>query len=126
MKRFIICFLMSSLFFSIYAQEEDLTRIIREGIKLHDRGYYEAAINCYQEGLMIYPESLAAYYYMAQSYACIEKYKDSRKCAEKAFMYEMNNEPTDKVSFYLEALSMYVTLVFAARSLEDETVLANE
>lgn len=127
MKRFIICFLMSSsLLFSIYAQEEDLTRIIWEGMKLHDRGYYDAAIRCYQEGLMINPESLTAYYFMAQSYACMENYKDSRECTDKAFMLEMNREPTDKVNFYLKALSQYVTLVAAARSLQNDPVPVDE
>ncbi|NDV60743.1 tetratricopeptide repeat protein [Bacteroides sp. 519] len=113
MKRWIICFLMSSFLFPIFAQEEDYDLTLQKGIELSDQGHFEEALKCYQECLALYPEAIAPHYEMAQTYASMNQHDDSKKCIEKAFVAWANQEYTDKITFYLEALSVYITLIIA-------------
>lgn len=113
MKRFILCFLMSSLLLPVFAQEEDFDHLMWRGIELHDQGYFDAAIKCYQECLVLYPYSIIPYYEMAYTYACMNRHEESRECTEKAFIRIIDNEQTDKITFYLEAMSLYITLIVA-------------
>lgn len=113
MKRFVICFLLSSLFLSpIFAQEDNYDRIVRRGIQLHEQGDFDAAIKCYQEGLKLKPESTLPYFQIACCYASMNNYKDMMKLAEKAILVDEEFfETEDKVVYYIEALSMYITLI---------------
>lgn len=113
MKRFLICFLLSSLcMFAINAQEDNFDRIIRRGVQLHEQGDFNAAIKCYQEGLKLRPKSTLPYFQIACCYASLNNYKAMAKSAEKAILVDEEHFKTeDKVVYYLEALSMYITLI---------------
>lgn len=121
MKRLLICFLMSSFLLPIFAQKEDYDRLLRKGIELNDQGHFDAALKCYQECMALYPEAMTPYFEMANTYACMNRHEDSRKCAEKALIAWADQEQTDKITFYLEALSVYITLVVADEPLAETT-----
>ncbi len=102
-----------------FAQKEDYDRLLRTGIKLHDQGYFDEALKCYQNCIALYPEAMSPYYEMAHTYACMNRHNDSRRSAEKALVVWADHTQTDRITFYIEALSVYLTLIITDQSIDD-------
>ncbi|WP_163173498.1 hypothetical protein [Bacteroides sp. 51] len=86
MKRLIICFLLSSFMLPVISQEDYIDRLVRKGTELRELGCFENAVECYQNGLSVCPESMVIYFEMAYSYACMNEIEKSFECAEKAMI----------------------------------------
>ena len=56
----------------------------------------------------------------AQTYASMNRHDESKRCTEKAFLAWASQEHTDKITFYLEAFSVYVTLIVSEQITETE------
>lgn len=107
----------------LYAQETVITNYINQGIKLHDKGDYNSAIDFYKKALLIEPASASANYEMATSYFALQQYKNTIKYADKviaintinvdqAYMlkgstYDVLGKPQDAVKTYKKALQKY-------------------
>lgn len=84
MRQLIIglCMLLVALV-SISAQN-DFATLLHQGIGLHDKGEYTAAIKVYERAVKLKPESMQLYYEMAFSYMSMKKYQRTIECCEKA------------------------------------------
>lgn len=86
MKRYLICFLLSSFILPVMSQEDYIDRVVRKGAELRELGCFENAVKCYQNGLSICPEPMVIYLEMAYSYACMNDMEKCFECAEKAII----------------------------------------
>jgi len=86
MKRYLICFLLSSFILPVMPQEDYVDQLIKKGVELREMGCFENAVKCYQNGLDISPESMVIYLEMAYSYACMNEMEKSFEYAEKAML----------------------------------------
>lgn len=86
MKKYVLTGLIGILAFRIsFAQTEALVKeMIEEGIKLHERGEYNGAIQKYQEALLIDPGSSRANYEIAFSYYQMNKIEEAIPFVHKA------------------------------------------
>ncbi|MEM6346078.1 MAG: tetratricopeptide repeat protein [Bacteroidota bacterium] len=84
MKTTIASFLLVlCLYNPLWSQTDEVRKLIQEGIELHDKRLYAAAIERYKEAIKLDPNSAAAYYEMAYSYALMGETKKSIKNANK-------------------------------------------
>lgn len=63
---------------------QDARTLIQEGIKLHDAGEFDKAIEKYLEALKVEPQNASAYYEAAFSYHLKKDYENATKMADKA------------------------------------------
>ncbi|NDV81391.1 hypothetical protein D0T87_05280 [Bacteroides sp. 51] len=70
----------------VISQEDYIDRLVRKGTELRELGCFENAVECYQNGLSVCPESMVIYFEMAYSYACMNEIEKSFECAEKAMI----------------------------------------
>ena len=75
--------LILCLYNPLWSQTDEVRKLIQEGIELHDKRLYPAAIERYKEALKLDPNSASAYYEMAYSYALMGEAKKSIKSANK-------------------------------------------
>ncbi|MBK8786566.1 MAG: tetratricopeptide repeat protein [Chitinophagaceae bacterium] len=81
MKKMIGFLLITlSLSCGVFAQENNF---ITEGIKMHDKGDYEGAIQFYKKALQSDKNSIQANYELASSYLAIKNYANTLKYADK-------------------------------------------
>jgi tetratricopeptide (TPR) repeat protein len=81
--RFLSAIVLVLITFSIsFAQ--DANTLINEGIKFHDDGEYEKAIEKYLQAINLDPNNATAYYEAAFSYNLNKDYDNALKMAEKA------------------------------------------
>lgn len=90
MIRKILTLLLLLPFCFSYAQSDKISRLIEEGITLHDQGDYQGAIECYQEALGINPKHVLANYEIAYAYDMTGDYKKSLEFGIKALKYSNN------------------------------------
>ncbi|MGB0403740.1 MAG: tetratricopeptide repeat protein [Salibacteraceae bacterium] len=119
-----LIFLFSTLFsFSQNAEEE--TKIIKEGIVLHDNGNYKAAIKKYDKVLKINNTNMIAWAEKAYSLMEAKKYNQAIECCQKAIEIAPKNEdisnlytsyanvldlvgkPRESLKIYEEAIDLY-------------------
>lgn len=74
------------------------TLLIRDGVKQHDRGNYDAAIKRYEEVLAENPDNVEALYEMSFSYSMKNEHRKSLEVAYKGAMYKSDMLPL----FYLQ------------------------
>jgi tetratricopeptide (TPR) repeat protein len=67
---------------------EQQTRLVREGVGLHDKGDYDGAIRKYEEVLAENPDNTLALYEMAYSYSAKKDYKRSVEVASRGAQYK--------------------------------------
>ena len=78
MKKTIQLFLLCTfLFTGVYAQNDAVNNFVNEGIKLHDKGDYEGAVELYKNALIINPNSPLANYEIASSYLALKNYQNA-------------------------------------------------
>lgn len=84
MKPTFVSLLLILLFANpLLAQNSAADKLIEEGIRLHDKRLYPAAIERYKSALKLDPNSAAAYYEMAYSYALMGEPKKAIKNTNK-------------------------------------------
>ncbi|MFT4071060.1 MAG: tetratricopeptide repeat protein [Dysgonamonadaceae bacterium] len=79
-RWFIPVFLLLSL--SVYSQT-DVSSLIRQGVRLHDKEDYKGAIGFYQQALSVNPNSMPAMYEMSLSYLELKDYAEALKYSTK-------------------------------------------
>ena len=93
MKKIII---LLTILFSVtaltYAQDNGTSSLIEEGIKLHDNGDYNGAIEKYKEALKIAPNSSRVNYEISFSYLVSKDYKKAVKFSKKVIALQSGNE----------------------------------
>lgn len=77
---FLICVFMIS---GVCAQDAAITNFVNEGIKLHDKGDYEAAVDLYKKALLLNPNSAIANYEIASSYLALKNYQNAINYSNK-------------------------------------------
>ncbi|MBL7873070.1 MAG: tetratricopeptide repeat protein [Cyclobacteriaceae bacterium] len=107
---------------TVFAQ--DVKELINEGIKFHDQGDYEKAIEKYKEAIQQDSNSAMAYYEMAFSYHLLKEYEQSLESANQALalndqgvnyyatiikgsVLDDMGRTQESVSFYKEAVKKY-------------------
>lgn len=84
MKRYLICFLLSSLIFPVMSQEDHIDRRVKKETELREMGCCKNAVEYYQNSLGVYPESVIIYFEMAYNYACSNDIEKSIEYTQKA------------------------------------------
>lgn len=112
MKRYLICFLLSSFILPVMPQEDNVDRVVKKGMKLREMGFFKNAVECYQKGLRVCPESTLIYFEMAYSYACMNEMEKSMECAEKAMLFDEDSH---------ELLDLWIYLIWASENMKNET-----
>lgn len=85
MKKIIYPLLIVFSTFSIAtAQTDEVTRLIKEGIALHDKGNYKEAIEKYTQAVALDPNSGVANYEIAYSYQMMNDFANAIKYADIA------------------------------------------
>lgn len=93
-KISILCLIIISLSISLYAQPEKAQKLMEMGIRSHDIGEYEKAIELYREALELAPDSPLLYYEIASSYMLLGEHKKALENAEIAEEKDTENEYT--------------------------------
>ncbi len=124
MKKILLLLLTIYTSFTL-AQTESIQKIIGEGVQLHDKGDYKAAIAKYDEALKQNPKSILAYAEKALSLMMINEYneviKTCQKCIEidpqsselktvyttYANSYDMMGQPKEALRIYDEGLAKF-------------------
>lgn len=112
MKRYLICFLLSSFMLPVMPQEDNVDQVVKKGMKLRELGCFENAVECYQKGLSVCPESMLIYFEMAYSYACMNEMEKSMEYAEKAMLSDDGSQ---------ELLYLWMYLISASESMKNQT-----
>lgn len=81
MKKIILILSVVCSTFQLFAQS-DIETIVREGIKYHDQGKYELAIQTYKKALDIDPNSALVNYEIAFSFSKLEEHRQAIKYAD--------------------------------------------
>ncbi len=79
MKKNILLLLVFSFFITTVFAQEAQNNFILEGIKMHDKGDYEGAIEMYKKALTSNPESVQAKFEMATSYLQLKDFTNAIK-----------------------------------------------
>lgn len=72
---------------SLFSQDDKIATLIKEGISLHDKGKYNAAINTYKKILQIDKKHALTHYEISLSYYELRAYKKAIKSANKTLKY---------------------------------------
>jgi tetratricopeptide (TPR) repeat protein len=91
MKKILSSVLFVFLFFMASAQDAKLNEIGQEGIRLHDAGQYNEAIEMYKKGLAIDKKSTFFHYEIGYSYSALKNYKKAIYHAKKALKTKDQN-----------------------------------
>lgn len=86
-KAFLFFFMILSLPFSLFSQDEKIAAFIKEGINLHDKGKYNEAIQAYKKALKIDKKHALTHYEIGLSYYHLKAYKKTIKSINKALKY---------------------------------------
>lgn len=84
MRQLIIGLCMLLVGLGSISAQNDFATLLHQGIGLHDKGEYPAAVKVYERALKLKPESMQLYYEMAFSYMSMKKYQRAVDCCEKA------------------------------------------
>jgi tetratricopeptide (TPR) repeat protein len=92
MKKIILLSILIQMHFALFAQNpEGAEKLIEEGIKLHDKGEYKAAINKYEEALAIDRDNFFGLSEKAMSLLSLKSYDESIKiCKDLIQLYKGN------------------------------------
>jgi tetratricopeptide (TPR) repeat protein len=82
-KRLLIFYLILFITSWSFVQNTEIENLVQEGIKFHDNGEYEKAIEKYLEALRIDPNSSLINYEMSFSYLLSKDYKNAEKYSKK-------------------------------------------
>jgi Tfp pilus assembly protein PilF len=117
MKR--ISFLILTLSMSAiqaFSQSDKATSYVAEGVKLHDKGNYSAAIREYQKALDIDPNSTLANYETANTYFAMKNYTKAIEHVDKVISlhqgnvdesYVLKGSALDLLDKPMEAIAIY-------------------
>jgi tetratricopeptide (TPR) repeat protein len=113
----IVCMLLCS---GLFAQQNNF---ITEGIKMHDKGDYEGAIDFFKKALQSDKNSIQACYELASSYLALKDYPNTLKYADKVIArnldyvdqayilkgsaLDLSGKPLDAINTYKLALKKY-------------------
>lgn len=91
MKTFVLLVLV--VFTSIcIAQSENVKSLVGEGVQLHDKGEYKAAISKYDEALSQNPKSILALAEKAFSLMMLNEYEEVQKTCRKCIVIDPNSK----------------------------------
>jgi tetratricopeptide (TPR) repeat protein len=99
MKVLFALFLGFFFFFSALGQEDQIKKLVSEGVELNDQGKYDEAIAKYKEALDIDKNSTLANYELAYTYLASGQYENAIKFSKRVIDQDSDNQ-----------LGAYVTL----------------
>lgn len=79
------------MFNYIIGQNQEVEKLVREGIEFHDKGEFKKAIECYQKALSIDPNSSLANYEISFSYFSDKDYKNAEIYSKKVIDKKEDN-----------------------------------
>ena len=79
MKRLLLILSFLIGFISLHAQQNNVEKLIHEGVELHDQGEYRKAIEKYNEALKLDNKSVLATYELALSYLALKEYNNASR-----------------------------------------------
>jgi Tfp pilus assembly protein PilF len=92
MKNVIVYSIIALLSIQLMAQNPDKAHdLVSQGVQLHDKGDYNAAIVKYDEALRADKDNLMAYSEKAYSLSALKKYEDCITCCKKAITAHPND-----------------------------------
>ncbi len=83
MKRLLFLFSILLVTCWSFGQNSEIKSLVQEGIKFHDNGEYEKAVEKYKEALSIDPNSSLVNYEISFSYLAEKDYKNAEKYSKK-------------------------------------------
>ncbi len=98
MKKIISLALFAALILPAIAQQTDVKKLVQEGIALHDKGDYEAAIKKYDEALKLNPEDFDAAYEKSMTCLYAKRYNDCIALS-KTLIEKFPGNPTLKQAY---------------------------
>lgn len=126
MKRVFIFAIFAFTALLVSAQEErqeQINKLLGQGVELHDEGRYDEAIKLFNKALKIDPKNATAIYEKAYTLYCQGKKADARKLLEKGIktaegdkfamyellgtVYDVEGEPLKAIETYELALNEY-------------------
>ena len=142
MKKYILLLLVFSFFITTVFAQEAQNNFILEGIKMHDKGDYEGAIEMYKKALASNPESVQAKFEMATSYLQLKDFTNAIKYSNmviaanvdyldqayilKGSALDYSGKPAEAVKIYKQALKkftnnqlLYYNLALTSFALKD-------
>jgi len=90
MKRTLSLLSIILIAFMTFAQNSDIESLVQEGMKLHDNGEFEKAIEKYKQALSIDPNSSLVNYEISFSYLQANDYKNAETYSKKVI--DLNGE----------------------------------
>ena len=122
-KPILLILLFTCLLSGVFAQNNAITELINEGIKMHDKGDYTDAVDQYKKALLLNPKSPQANYEIASSFFALKNYETAIKycnkviAAQSAYMdqayilkgsaQDVLGKPKEAVKTYKLALQKY-------------------
>jgi len=96
MKNLFVLFLLSTNI--LFAQKkEEAEQLVTEGVAIHDKGDYGAAIKKYEKALELDKDNLLALAEKAYSLLALNKYEEAIACCKKAIEVHPKNEDLNSV-----------------------------
>lgn len=78
-KTIITIFSIFTLCFGVFAQKNNVEKLIQEGVELHDKAEFKEAIKKFEQALKINPKSAQAIYEISLSYLELKDYKNAAR-----------------------------------------------
>lgn len=123
LKKILVLSSIFILLITTVSAQETQSNFITEGIKLYDKGDYDAALEMYKKALASNPSSTQAKYEIASTYMQLKDYYNSIKYSEKVIALNHNyvdqayilkgsaldnlHKPTEAVTVYKQALKKF-------------------
>lgn len=92
MRKLLIISILLIPFYLLIGQDNRIDSLINTGIKYHDQGDYNKAIEYYKEALKINPNSSLANYEISYSYLALEDYTNAEKYSKIVIDNKKGNE----------------------------------
>ncbi|MCW3125337.1 MAG: tetratricopeptide repeat protein [Bacteroidetes bacterium] len=124
MKRIsILCLILTISALRLFSQDEKVTAFVAEGVKLHDKGNYSAAVKEFQKALAIDANSTLALYESANTYFAMKNYDKAIEHTDKIISLhkgnvdesyvlkgsalDLLNKPLDAIATYKQGIKDY-------------------
>lgn len=116
MKKLILLLVFSLLCSTLFGQQEEIEKLIGEGVYFHDKGDYKSAIDKYDQVLQLDEDNLLALAEKAMSLMYLQKYDDAIKNCKRAIEKHQGDDGLKLV--YVTCGNAYDALKETDKSLE--------
>jgi tetratricopeptide (TPR) repeat protein len=121
MNKIIFTVIILIYSFHAYPQRNTLDSLYKLGIRLHDEGKYEIAIQVYNQALKISPDEPELYYEISFSYISLKQYEQAIIYADKV----LNNTKADSITKIHAVITKGSALDYTGRTNESIVLFEN-